>query len=68
MLTATIRGVEAVPVEVQADVSSGLPSFTIVGLADAAVMEARDRVRSAIRTCGFEFPSARVTINLAPAP
>ena len=68
VLTATIRGVEAVPVEVQADVSSGLPSFTIVGLADAAVMEARDRVRSAIRTCGFEFPSARVTINLAPAP
>jgi magnesium chelatase family protein len=68
VLTATIRGVEAVPVEVQADVSSGLPSFTIVGLADAAVLEARDRVRSAIRTCGFEFPSARVTINLAPAP
>ena len=68
VLTATIRGVEAVRVEVQADVSSGLPSFTIVGLADAAVMEARDRVRSAIRTCGFEFPSARVTINLAPAP
>ncbi len=68
VLTATIRGVEAVPVEVQADVSSGLPSFTIVGLADAAVMEARDRVRSAIRTCGYEFPSARVTINLAPAP
>jgi magnesium chelatase family protein len=68
VLTATISGVEAVPVEVQADVSSGLPSFTIVGLADAAVLEARDRVRSAIRTCGFEFPSARVTINLAPAP
>jgi magnesium chelatase family protein len=68
VLTATIRGVEAVPVEVQADVSSGLPSFTIVGLADAAVLEARDRVRSAIRTCGFEFPSARVTVNLAPAP
>jgi magnesium chelatase family protein len=68
VLTATIRGVEAVPVEVQADVTSGLPSFTIVGLADAAVLEARDRVRSAIRTCGFEFPSARVTINLAPAP
>lgn len=68
VLTATIRGVEAVPVEVQADVSSGLPSFTIVGLADATVLEARDRVRSAMRTCGFEFPSARVTVNLAPAP
>lgn len=68
VLTATLRGVEAVLVEVQADVSSGLPSFTIVGLADAAVLEARDRVRSAIRTCGFEFPSARVTVNLAPAP
>ena len=68
VLTATLRGVEAVPVEVQVDVSSGLPSFTIVGLADAAVLEARDRVRSAIRTCGFDFPSARVTVNLAPAP
>lgn len=66
--TATIVGVDAVPVEVQADVSSGLPSFAIVGLGDAAVLEARERVRAAIRASGLEFPTARVTVNLAPAP
>lgn len=66
--TATLSGVDAVSVEVQADVSSGLPGFTIVGLGDAAVMEARDRVRAAMRTSGYDFPNARVTVNLAPAP
>ncbi len=66
--TATIVGVDAVPVEVQADVSPGLPVFAIVGLADTAVQEARDRVRSALRSAGFEFPNARVIVNLAPAP
>ncbi len=65
---ATITGVEALPVEVQADVSSGLPGFGIVGLADTAVLEARDRVRSAMRAAGFDFPNARVLVNLAPAP
>lgn len=68
VLTATLCGVEAIPVEVQADVTSGLPSFIIVGLPDAAVQEARDRVRSAIRASGFDFPNARVVVNLAPAP
>jgi magnesium chelatase family protein len=66
--TATLVGVRAVPVEVQADVGAGLPSFTIVGLADAAVMEARERVRSALKEAGFSFPSSRVVVNLAPAP
>jgi magnesium chelatase family protein len=66
--TATIVGIEAVPVEVQADVSSGLPSFSIVGLGDAAVLEARERVRAAIRASGLSFPEGRVTVNLAPAP
>lgn len=66
--TATLVGVDAVPVEVQADVSSGLPVFGIVGLPDAAVQEARDRVRAALRTSGFDFPNARVIVNLAPAP
>ncbi len=66
--TATLSGVSAVPVEVQADVGAGLPSFTVVGLADAAVLEARDRVRAAIRACGFDFPNARIVVNLAPAP
>ena len=54
--TATLVGVEAVPVEVQADVGAGLPSFAIVGLGDAAVLEARERVRSAIRASGLSFP------------
>lgn len=66
--SSTLVGVEAVGVEVQADVSNGLPSFTIVGLADTAVQEARDRVRSALRASGFDFPSRRVLVNLAPAP
>ncbi len=65
---ATLVGIDAVPVEVQVDVSSGLPAFTIVGLGDTAVLEARDRVRSAMRHSGFEFPSARLVVNLAPAP
>lgn len=66
--TFTLQGVEAVPVDVEVDVGSGLPSFGIVGLGDAAVQEARERVRSAIRASGFEFPNARVVVNLAPAP
>lgn len=66
--TATLLGVEAVPVEAQIDVANGLPSFSIVGLGDTAVLEARERVRSALRAAGFEFPQARVVVNLAPAP
>ncbi len=66
--SSTIVGVEAITVEVQVDVSAGLPAFTIVGLGDTAVLEARDRVRAAMRACGYDFPNARVTVNLAPAP
>ncbi len=66
--TTTLTGVEAIAVEVQADVSPGLPVFGIVGLADTAVQEARDRVRAALRSVGFDFPNARVIVNLAPAP
>jgi magnesium chelatase family protein len=65
--TFTLSGVEPLPVEVQADVGAGLPSFSVVGLGDAAVMEARDRVRSAMRASGFDFPNARIVVNLAPA-
>ncbi|MDI6712978.1 MAG: YifB family Mg chelatase-like AAA ATPase [Anaerosomatales bacterium] len=65
--TASLQGVEAFLVEVQADVASGLPSFGIVGLPDAALQESRDRVRSAVRSAGFEFPNCRVLVNLAPA-
>ena len=60
-------GMDAFTVEVEADLSQGLPVFDIVGLPDAAVKESRDRVRAAIRNCGFDFPVSRITINLAPA-
>ena len=65
--TAAVFGVEACPVHVEVDVSFGMPSFTMVGLPDASVRESRDRVRSAIRNSGFEFPPHRITVNLAPA-
>jgi magnesium chelatase family protein len=55
------------PVMVEVDVSNGLPGFTIVGLTDRAIQEARERVKPAIRNAGFKFPQRRVTVNLAPA-
>ena len=66
-LSASIVGVEGVPVRVEVDVAFGLPGLTIVGLAGSAVLEARERVRAALRNSGFEVPSRRITINLAPA-
>ena len=66
-LSASIVGVEGVPVRVEVDVSFGLPGLTIVGLAGSAVLEARERVRAALRNSGFEVPARRITINLAPA-
>lgn len=65
--SAAVFGVEAYPVQIEVDVSFGLPAFTMVGLPDATVRESRDRVRSAIRNSGFEFPPNRITVNLAPA-
>jgi magnesium chelatase family protein len=65
--TAAIFGVDACAVQVEVDVSFGMPMFTMVGLPDASVRESRDRVRSAIRNSGFEFPPHRITVNLAPA-
>jgi magnesium chelatase family protein len=65
--TAAVFGIEACLVQVEVDVSFGLPMFQMVGLPDASVRESRDRVRSAIRNSGFEFPPHRVTVNLAPA-
>ncbi|MFN2483974.1 MAG: YifB family Mg chelatase-like AAA ATPase [Candidatus Limnocylindria bacterium] len=66
-LTASLLGVQGVLVRVEVDVSFGLPGVTIVGLAGSAIQEARERVRSAIRNAGFDVPSRRVTVNLAPA-
>ncbi|KMK68612.1 YifB family Mg chelatase-like AAA ATPase [Puniceibacterium sp. IMCC21224] len=65
--TVAFDGVEARPVEVQCAVTPGLPSFSIVGLPDKAVSEARDRVRSALTSMGIALPSSRITVNLAPA-
>ena len=65
--SATPWGIEARPVQVEVDVQTGLPQMQIVGLPDAAVRESRERVRSALRNCGFDLPPRAVTINLAPA-
>jgi len=65
--SATPWGIEARPVEVEVDVQTGLPQMQIVGLPDAAVRESRERVRSALRNCGFDLPPRAVTVNLAPA-
>jgi len=65
--SASVFGIEASPVTIEVDVSFGLPVFTVVGLPDTSVRESRDRIRSAIRNSGFEFPGHRVTVNLAPA-
>jgi magnesium chelatase family protein len=65
--SCALVGLEGVIVEVEVDTSRGLPSLTIVGLPDAAVKESSERVRSAIRNSGLEFPGKRITINLAPA-
>src|SRR5215207_2782194 len=65
--TFTLDGISARPVRVEVDVHRGLPAFSVVGLPDAAVREARERVRAAMANCGFEFPLRRIVANLAPA-
>ena len=60
-------GMESYEILVEADLSGSVPSFDLVGLPDAAVKESRDRVRTAMKNCGFDFPCSRITINLAPA-
>jgi len=65
--SAAVIGLEAYPVEVEVDISNGLPSFTIVGLPDKAIEESKERVRSAIKNSGALFPMKRITVNLAPA-
>jgi magnesium chelatase family protein len=67
VLTFEILGVEAYEVNVEVDVGSGLPAFSLVGLPEAAVRESRERVRSALLNSGFEFPLKRITASLAPA-
>ncbi|AOR23264.1 YifB family Mg chelatase-like AAA ATPase [Clostridium taeniosporum] len=67
IISATQNGLEGLLIEVEVDISKGLPSFSIVGLADTSVKESKERVRSAILNSGYEFPLGRITINLAPA-
>ena len=62
-----IFGIDSYMLGIEADVSGGLPCFDVVGLPDAAVKESRDRVRAAIKNCGYKFPTGRITVNLAPA-
>ncbi len=64
--TATIYGIDGIKIDVEVDISLGLPAFNIVGLPEASVKESKERVRSAIKNAGFEFPNDRITINLAP--
>ena len=65
--TFTLLGIDGIRVTVEADIHTGLPTFTIVGLGDAAVQESRERVRAALVNSGFDFPLRRITVNLAPA-
>ena len=62
-----LYGINTFDVTVEADISSGLPRFDIVGLPDAAVKESRERVRASIKNCGFTYPISRITVNIAPA-
>src|SRR6187399_2401317 len=65
--SAALVGLDAHLIEVEVDISGGLPQFSVVGLPDATVRESRDRVRSALKNTGFSFPIKKITINLAPA-
>jgi magnesium chelatase family protein len=65
--TLLINGIEAVPVKVEVDIQNGLPNFELIGLAQAALKEARERVKSAIKNSGYEFPNRKIIVNLAPA-
>ncbi len=66
-ISATLQGLTAIPVQVEVDIGPGLPALHMVGLADAAIQEARERVRSALRNSGLNVPLTRVVVNLAPA-
>jgi len=65
--SGAVAGVDGLAVEVEVDIALGLPVFTTVGLPDGSVRESKDRVKAAIRNCGYEFPQRRITVNLAPA-
>jgi len=67
VLSSALQGIDALLVEVEVDIAAGLPQMAVVGLPEGAVKESKDRVRSALKNSGYEFPQRKVTINLAPA-
>src|SRR5512139_501369 len=67
VLAGAPLGIDAYLVEVEVDIAQGLPQFATVGLPDGAVKESKDRIKSAIKNSGYDFPTRRITINLAPA-
>jgi magnesium chelatase family protein len=67
VLSSAVLGVDAYLVEVEVDLAFGLPQFNTVGLPEGAVRESKERVRAAIKNCGYDFPQRRITVNLAPA-
>jgi len=67
VISGALIGIDAYPVEVEVDIAQGLPQFATVGLPEGAVKESKDRVKSAIKNSGYDFPARRITINLAPA-
>lgn len=67
VLSSAVVGIDAIQVEVEVDIAQGLPQFSTVGLPDGAVKESKDRVKSALKNSGYEYPNRRITVNLAPA-
>ncbi len=67
VLSSAVFGIDAYVVEVEVDIALGLPAFATVGLPEGAVKESKDRVKAAVKNCGYEFPPRRITVNLAPA-
>ncbi|GBD40114.1 Competence protein ComM [bacterium HR37] len=67
VLSSAVFGIDAYLVEVEVDIASGFPQFSTVGLPEGAVRESKERVKAAIKNCGYNFPLKRITVNLAPA-
>ena len=67
VLSSAVFGIDAYVVEVEVDIAQGLPAFATVGLPEGAVKESKDRVKAAVKNCGYDFPARRITVNLAPA-
>mgnify|MGYP001217469484 CR=1 FL=1 len=67
VLSSAVIGIDAIQVEVEVDITQGLPQFATVGLPDGAVKESKDRVKSALKNSGYDYPQRRITVNLAPA-